>query len=327
MSTPVTYLAKAEPTGKFVGVCEACIYPVAIEAEVKWRDNIRANCPGCGHPLTVERVYGTLTKMSCDPSCESAIGPVCVCGCGGANHSNRWFKTGEMTASVLADFRAAYSKRQEAAKKAAKTRRANAAQAKAEKKAKAFSEWLGMDGVQPLVAELTSQDDWTQGQYPNSFLASMADIVAHGDRLSPNQTAAVQRILSRRHYMAEKAAKAQANENQPATDGVYLAQLEGDSQPTVYVVKPTRDGKRHYAMRLTQVGPKRLTLAGEVVQWEMRYVQGVVYHLAEDDRAALADVEKYLIAYGRCLYCGRSLKDPKSVKASIGPVCIKKFKS
>lgn len=46
------------------------------------------------HPseeLTFEEIQGTHSDArECDPRCTGAIGPVCVCQCGGANHGGNW---------------------------------------------------------------------------------------------------------------------------------------------------------------------------------------------------------------------------------------------
>lgn len=46
------------------------------------------------HPnafLTMTRVEGTLSAAHlCDARCLAAIGPICVCSCGGANHGAGW---------------------------------------------------------------------------------------------------------------------------------------------------------------------------------------------------------------------------------------------
>lgn len=47
-----------------------------------------AKCPTHGHAMAWRQVEGTVSDArKCDPRCTSAIGPVCVCACGGANHS------------------------------------------------------------------------------------------------------------------------------------------------------------------------------------------------------------------------------------------------
>lgn len=44
-------------------------------------------CPTHARPLRWDRVEGTVSESrKCDPRCTGAIGPVCVCACGGANH-------------------------------------------------------------------------------------------------------------------------------------------------------------------------------------------------------------------------------------------------
>ena len=97
----------ATPTTRFVGKCTACVYPVNITNETAQLDRLQFKCPGCAAPLQLDRVYGTLTRDTCDASCMGAIGPICQCACGGANHGGRYHAIrGEITASALAEYRA-----------------------------------------------------------------------------------------------------------------------------------------------------------------------------------------------------------------------------
>lgn len=105
---------------------------------------------------------------------------------------------------------------------------------------------------------------------------------------------------------------------EPLTPGVYRRDGE------VYLVKPSKAGKL-YAKRLVPIGGERLTQGGEVVKFEFDYAPGVVGSLTVADRLPLAEAEKLMLAYGRCICCNRPLKAAASVGVGIGPVCRKLF--
>lgn len=79
----------------------------------------------------------------------------------------------------------------------------------------------------------------------------------------------------------------------------------------VYLVRPTRDGRRLYAMRLT------VTAKG--IQSE--YDKGIVHYLTLEDRMPRARAVELMRLCGRCLICHRRLKDPNSIERGMGPVC------
>lgn len=100
--------------------------------------------------------------------------------------------------------------------------------------------------------------------------------------------------------------------------GVYMH--EGQ----IVVVKPTKDKKRSYALRLVET-PDRLNEKGEVVPFEMVYVKGLIQQLQACEQMTLEAASSFLTRFGHCIACGRSLKAAKSVALSVGTVCIKKF--
>lgn len=90
--------------------------------------------------------------------------------------------------------------------------------------------------------------------------------------------------------------------------GYYL--LDGDA----YTVVTARNGSGNtYA--------KRFDLnAG---RWE--YAPGAIRKLAGVQPMTLEQAKEFGHEHGWCAICGRTLSDPKSVEAGIGPVCAKKF--
>lgn len=103
------------------------------------------------------------------------------------------------------------------------------------------------------------------------------------------------------------------------TPGVY------ETQSGIFVVKFNQSKTRLYAKRLVEIGGTRLTETDEDVHIEFEYAPGAVYNLTPDDRMPLDRAEALTLRYGRCIVCGRTLKAAKSVRAGIGPVCVKYF--
>ena len=87
-------------------------------------------------------------------------------------------------------------------------------------------------------------------------------------------------------------------------------------------VKATQDGERTYALRWTEIPGTRLTAAGEKVQGEFRYEQGLIGVVARHGRKmTLPEARHFLLMYGICARCGALLKAADSVERGIGPVC------
>ena len=92
------------------------------------------------------------------------------------------------------------------------------------------------------------------------------------------------------------------------TEGHYL-QVD-----TVYVVVKSQ-ANRLYAKKLVS------TRRGSA-RWE--YAPNAMRHLTTADRLTLADAKAMGVRLGVCVICGRTLTDPDSVEAGIGPVCAAK---
>lgn len=91
------------------------------------------------------------------------------------------------------------------------------------------------------------------------------------------------------------------------TPGLY------EATGIAYLVRPTRDGLRLYAMRLT------VTARG--IQRE--YDKGIVHCLAPEDRMTRERAVQLMRICRCCLVCNRKLKDPTSIERGMGPVCRK----
>lgn len=101
--------------------------------------------------------------------------------------------------------------------------------------------------------------------------------------------------------------------------GVY--QRNGD----VYLVKFNRDKTGLYAKRLVPISGTRVTESDVDVKADWDYQPGMINLIRPTDLMTLAEAEPFLIRYTHCMCCGRFLKAAKSVRQSIGPVCVKMF--
>jgi hypothetical protein len=106
----------------------------------------------------------------------------------------------------------------------------------------------------------------------------------------------------------------------PVEPGVY--EVDGE----VFVVKPNRQGTRVYAKRLVTINGTRLTEADSHEHFDFEYAPGAIRRIRPEHRMDLERAKELTIRYGRCLNCGRRLKDATSVERGIGPVCIKAFR-
>jgi hypothetical protein len=217
-----TYIATASPLPVFLGTCTPCLRPNRVRSEEARGDTLVASCPDCGAPTRLQRLYGTVTRMECDPRCMGATGPCCSCGCAGTNHGGAFAESGEMLADALKRYRDA-----QAVKAAAATARADARQ-RAERTA--FSEWYD-------EANADGDLDWLAGTDwygVDDFLGELAERVTDGKMLSPRQLACVPRNRARYERREAERAERDANATEvPAgrqeVAGVVLATRTEDS--------------------------------------------------------------------------------------------------
>lgn len=80
-----------------------------------------------------------------------------------------------------------------------------------------------------------------------------------------------------------------------------------------YLVRPTKDGQRLYAMRLI-VSVNRITA---------EYDKGIVHYLTSEDRMSRQRAIELMRICRRCLVCRRPLKDVNSIERGMGPICGK----
>ena len=83
-----------------------------------------------------------------------------------------------------------------------------------------------------------------------------------------------------------------------------------------------RQGGELYKIQLSRSGnlyAKRLVQDGH--RWQFEYAPGVARKLTPADRMTIDQARSFGAQFGTCVVCGRTLTDPKSIDAGIGPVC------
>lgn len=122
----------------------------------------------------------------------------------------------------------------------------------------------------------------------------------------------------------------------PRTDRVVLT--KGDVG--VYVI-PEYNGQKNVIMRLKEskrnpgriyterwVGGSRPRLHEDGVtrlNGDFVFTSGGMNYIRPEYKMNLAQAEAFAIMYGKCVRCGRKLKDAESVQRALGPVCVKYF--
>lgn len=184
------------PTDRLVGRCEACVLPLATREEGT-HDYKSIACPECGAAVQLERVYGTRTTMACDAACESAIGSLCVCACGGWNHGGAYVREGEALASAIVNYRVKTVNRKAAAQRRAADR--------AEKKQRTLEELAAARQAEELAFKEDHIDEWNflvsvcaEDQPYNEFFFSVHDQWIRKGEISERQLDALKRSIVKR---------------------------------------------------------------------------------------------------------------------------------
>ena len=102
--------------------------------------------------------------------------------------------------------------------------------------------------------------------------------------------------------------------------GMYLL-----DDGTVYQVVLNKAETGSYAKVLVESSTKRITAAGELVDFRFEYAPGGVRRCKPECKMTLEQAKELSIRYGACIRCGTKLEAAKSVEAGIGPVCAKYF--
>lgn len=195
MAAPHLQIANTTATARFVGRCEPCARPFAIDDPSGGSDNRKVVCPECSAIVFLSRIYGVTTEMVCNSSCRDAIGERCDCACGGANHAGSYLETAPMLSEAIERYRANLARRKDSATKAAKTR----AQNKAAAKRAAAETWQ---------AEHPAVWAWiAANRVENYFAMSLAGQIESKGALTVGQIGAVERAIQREVEDAEREAR------------------------------------------------------------------------------------------------------------------------
>lgn len=173
---PTIFLASSAPTTRFVGRCKDCVRPMAVSGMVGGSDYRTATCAECGGPVPLERIYGVVNHMTCNPSCEGAVGSLCECACGGANHSAAYEQVGEALASAVRRYRERFARRQGAAQKVRDAKRAAAAAAAdavRERRAAAAAAWSAGHQAEAAWLSSTAELPTFEGAMASEMLAQL----------------------------------------------------------------------------------------------------------------------------------------------------------
>ncbi len=216
---PPMEIANTTATARFVGRCEPCAWPFAVDDPGGGSDHRKVVCPECDATVVLSRIHGITTTMVCTGACVDATGPVCECACGGANHAGSYLETAPMLADAIERFRANLARRQTAVAKAAARRAA----ARASQRASAVQRWRD---------EHPAEAAWLDANWEHDvFAASAAHQLDVKGTLSAGQTDAIARCLERQaeeelrelEHAAEAAAAVAAPEGTVAVEGDILA--------------------------------------------------------------------------------------------------------
>lgn len=197
------FTIRATATDYFLGTCPTCKIPLREEREARG-NSIATPCPtdGCSGVVLGQRLSATVTLESCDPRCMGAIGPVCQCACGGANHGGSWGRL----ARRGEDFTEALERLQ-ARLAATEAKRVKRAEQERNRARKAFDAWAAgnADVVEFLKVEANATFE---------FLEDMASLVRQVKPLSDRQAAGVRKCMV---HAAKRAEQDRKREEERAT--------------------------------------------------------------------------------------------------------------
>lgn len=155
---------------------------------------------------------------------------------------------------------------------------------------------LASDKQTQFVAKLMAERD-----YSNLQAANVQTSVEAG--LTKAQASMLITLLLECPKVAQKIA-------QGVSEGFYV------HDDRVYRVQKSKSTGNLYAKVLTP------TVFGKA-SWE--YAPGAIKALTGAERLSLETAVRFGHHYGVCMVCGRTLSDPKSVEAGIGPICASRL--
>jgi hypothetical protein len=216
-------------TDRFSGKCEKCIYPIVVESSTAYGNFTTVSCPGCSAKVELERLYGSYSDQNCDARCQYALGRICSCACGGANHQSGYLVpklTGYLPAHVVEAYRVSVAKHKASAAKASAT--------KAAKKQAAADELAEAKAAESIAWQIDNSHlvAWLQANAEKSeFAASLQQWVIDNGKLTERQGLAVEKAIQR-----DLAKAAEHVDSKPAPVGAGIV-VEG----VVVAVKEVAD--------------------------------------------------------------------------------------
>jgi len=112
------------------------------------------------------------------------------------------------------------------------------------------------------------------------------------------------------------------SKQQALEPGIYM-----DGEGAIWKVQPNKAKTNVYAKVWTAHNGERLTLGGERTHGEWDYVPGGLKSVVAARRMTLDEAKQFILIYGSCVRCGRTLKAADSVERGIGPVCVTYFRN
>jgi len=184
--------------------------------------------------------------------------------------------------------------------------------------------------AQAWMEKYPAESAWLSAQAPTfGFAASLLSSLHKWGKLTDNQLAAVQRLLSA--PSREDRAAAAPTVNIDAIEGAfYRAKEAGLAHPKLrldtFTFSPAPAGGKNPGAVYVKEGGAYL---GKVAGGKLFTLSSVDQSTTDRILAVAADPQAAAIAYGRkfgkCSVCARDLTDDESIANGIGPVCAKKY--
>lgn len=104
------------------------------------------------------------------------------------------------------------------------------------------------------------------------------------------------------------------------TEGMYRTN-SGD----IFKVQRSKESGNLYAKKLVKLDTPKTDKRGNVTTHVFEYAPGAMRNIKATDRMSIEDAAEFGKRTGTCCNCGRTLTNPDSIDAGIGPICAQKF--
>lgn len=148
-------------------------------------------------------------------------------------------------------------------------------------------------------------------------------LVSSGPPLSPDiKPTNIRRPVTKNNTPAGRVRAAAMGQGRPTVDnGIYLDPDTGE----FWRVRPSRQNPgRVYAERIIVLRPavKQNGVIVEPAKVDFEHEAGKVYKLLPEWRISVADAQRFGVAYGACIRCGKKLTVSTSIERAMGKVCF-----